>query len=188
MPSDSFHPSAPLSSNSSPRLGGVVPVFSFDSARGAALWVSLTFMAAAAGGLGSSDAPGFYASLTLPAWAPPASVFGPVWSVLYLLMALSAWMVWRHRHTVRGQTGLGLYALGLLPNALWSWLFFEWHMGLWALVDIALVWVLVGLAVRAFWRVRPLFGALLMPLWAWVSFAAALNASVWQANPALLGG
>jgi benzodiazapine receptor len=167
---------------------GVVPALSVDSARGAAIWVGLTLIAAAAGGLGSTAAHTFYAALTLPAWAPPAAVFGPAWSVLYVLMALSAWLVWRHRHTVNGATGLVLYGLALLPNALWSWLFFDWHLGLWALVDIALLWALVGFTVRAFWRVRPVFGAFLLPLWAWVSFAGVLNAAVWQANPALLGG
>ena len=91
MSAESLHPSTALSRASSGPSVGVVPVVSFDSARGAALWVSLTFMAAAAGGLGSTDAPSFYRSLALPDWAPPASVFGPVWSVLYLLMALSAW-------------------------------------------------------------------------------------------------
>jgi translocator protein len=195
MPSQTAQPSSPAKDGSARRpFGvGVVPVWSLDSALGALLWLLLTFAAAAAGGLGSTEAPSFYAALSLPAWAPPAAVFGPVWTLLYLLMALSAWLVWRHRYTVQGMagagaaTGLALYAAGLVPNALWSWLFFSWHQGFWALLDIALVWVLVGLTVRFFWRVRPLFGALLLPLWAWVSFAAVLNAAVWRANPALLG-
>ena len=165
----------------------VSPALSIDSARGGFLWFGLTFLTAALGGLASASAPQFYASLQLPSWAPPASVFGPVWGALYVLMAVAAWSVWRHRHTVRGSTGLMLYAVALVPNALWSWLFFDRHWGLWALIDIAVLWLLVALIVRAFWRVRPVFGLLMVPLWLWVSFAAVLNAAVWLANPALLG-
>lgn len=185
---DSFTSSGYASGTAIERHGAATPALSVDSARGALFWVGLTFLTAALGGLASARAAGFYGALQLPGWAPPAWVFGPVWSVLYALMALSAWLVWRHRHTVSGSSGLGLYALALLPNALWSWLFFAWQLGLWALIDIAVLWVLVGLTVRAFWRVRPVFGWLLVPLWAWVSFAGLLNAALWQANPALLSG
>jgi translocator protein len=166
---------------------GVSPVLSADSARGALLWFGLTFLTAALGGLASVRAAQFYATLRLPDWAPPGSVFGPVWGVLYLLMALAAWQVWRYRKTVRGASGLWWYGVALVPNALWSWLFFGWQQGLWALVDIAVLWLLVGLTVRAFWRVRPAWGGMLLPLWAWVSFAAVLNAVVWWHNPMLLG-
>ena len=169
------------------RYAQVAPVLSADSLRGALLWWGLTLAAAAVGGWASSNAPGFYASLQLPSWAPPASVFGPVWGVLYLLMGISAWMVWRYRHTVPATSGLWLYALALLPNALWSWLFFNQHMGGVALLDITLLWVLVAFTIRAFWRVRPAFGMLLLPLGAWVSFAGVLDAVVWRANLALLG-
>lgn len=177
----------PLSGLAIPYRKAVSPVLSADSARGALLWFGLTFLTSVLGGLASARAPQFYDALRLPQWAPPASVFGPVWSVLYVLMAMAAWLVWRHRHTVRDSSGLMLYAVALVPNALWSWLFFDWHLGLWAMVDIGVLWLLVALTVRAFWRVPPLFGALLMPLWAWVSFAGVLNAVVWWANPALLG-
>lgn len=166
---------------------GVSPALSSDSVRGALLWGGLTFLTAALGGLASARAAQFYDALQLPPWAPPASVFGPVWSVLYLLMGVAAWLVWRHRHIVRGSSGLALYGVALVPNALWSWLFFDWHRGLWALADIGVLWLLVALTIRAFWRVRPVFGMLMVPLWAWVSFAGALNAALWWTNPALLG-
>lgn len=155
---------------------------------GGLVLAGLTLLTAVCGALASVNAPVLYAALQRPEWAPQASVFGPAWSVLYLLMIVSAWLVWQRR----GQTSvgfvLGLYLLALVPNGLWSWLFFTWQQGLLALMDVAVLWVLVGLTVRAFWRVRPLAGALLLPLWGWVSFAAVLNAQVWRANPQLLGG
>ena len=178
---------APLSGPAIQRHTAVLPAWSADSARGAALWVGLTFLTAALGGMASARAAQFYGALRLPEWAPPASVFGPVWSALYVVMALAAWLVWRHRHTVRGSSGLLLYGVALVPNALWSWLFFDWHLGVWALIDIGVLWLLVGLTVRAFWRVRPAFGLLMVPLWLWVSFAGVLNAVLWQTNPSLLG-
>lgn len=163
------------------------PVTSADSLRGALLWFGLTLCAAALGGLASAQAPAVYGLLVKPDWAPPASVFGPVWSLLYVLMAVAAWQVWRYRRTLPDTTGLALYAVALVPNALWSWLFFNQRLGVWALVDLVVLWALLAFTVRAFWRVRPLFGALLLPLWAWVSFAGMLNAMVWLANPTLLG-
>ena len=99
---------------------GVPTVLSVDSVQGAFLWFGLTFLTAAVGGLASARATQFYDALQLPQWAPPASVFGPVWSVLYLLMAVAAWLVWRQRHTVRDSRGLALYGMALVPNALWS--------------------------------------------------------------------
>jgi tryptophan-rich sensory protein len=180
-------PLSPASGRVFQRHAAVVPALSVDSLRGALLWLGLTLLTAVLGGLASANAADFYGSLRLPAWAPPGWVFGPVWSLLYALMALAAWLVWRHRHTVRGASGLLLYSLALLPNALWSWLFFDWHLGLWALVDIGALWLLVGLTVRAFWRVQPTFGLMMLPLWLWVSFAGLLNAVLWRTNPALLG-
>jgi translocator protein len=164
------------------------PIASGDSLRGALLWLGLTLFTAALGGLASSQAPEVYASLVQPDWAPPPSVFGPVWSALYLMMAVAAWWVWRHRRCVPGTTvALVLYSVALVPNALWSWLFFNQRLGGWALLDLIVLWVLIAFTVRAFWRVSPLAGALLLPLWAWVSFAGVLNAVVWLANPTLLG-
>ena len=177
----------PAVEQEAPPVAAPSPIASGDSLRGALLWFALTLGTAALGGLASSQAPEVYASLVQPDWAPPASVFGPVWSLLYILMAVAAWQVWRYRRTVSGATGLALYAVALVPNALWSWLFFNQRMGAWALVDLVVLWALIAFTVRSFWRVRPLFGAMLLPLWAWVSFAGVLNAMVWLANPAMLG-
>ncbi len=152
--------------------------------RSLALWLLLVFVAAALGSLGSREAPEFYAQLALPAWAPPAGWFGPVWTVLYLLMAVAAWLVWRDPHPHRG--AIALFGLQLAANVLWSWLFFAWRTGEGALVDILVLDVLVAATMAAFWRVRPTAGVLLLPYLAWILFATALTVAAWRMNPALL--
>jgi tryptophan-rich sensory protein len=89
--------------------------------------LAVTYVAAAIGGLGSVDAPAFYAQLDRPSWAPPAWLFGPAWAVLFTLMAIAAWWVWRAVGWPRARPALGVFAAQLLANALWSWLFFAWR-------------------------------------------------------------
>lgn len=162
------------------------PTTTASQALGLLAWLAVTFVAAALGAVASADAPAFYAQLDRPAWAPPASVFGPVWSALYLLMGVAAWLVWRERGAGGARAALGIYLVQLAANALWSWLFFGWHLGALAFVDVLLLWALIAVTIVAFWRIRPLAGALLLPYLAWVSFAAALTWAVWQRNPGLL--
>lgn len=150
-------------------------------------WLLLSFAAAAIGALASVQAADFYRQLAQPSWAPPASVFGPVWSVLYVLMGVAAWLVWREGGWHRQRGVLVLFVLQLAVNALWSWLFFGWHRGALAFADIVLLWLLIVATAIGFWRVRPLAGALLLPYLGWVSFATALNFAVWQLNPQILG-
>lgn len=154
--------------------------------RGLLAWLALCYAAAAIGMLASREAGFFYAMLERPMWAPPGAVFGPVWTVLYALMAVAAWQVWRARGWQRAAGPLSLFVLQLAFNALWSWLFFGWHKGAWAFADIALLCVLLLGTMVAFWRVRRSAGLLLLPYLAWVSFACALNWWVWQRNPQLL--
>lgn len=149
-------------------------------------WLAITFAAAALGAWASSTAATFYASLELPTWAPPAGVFGPVWTLLYALMAVAAWRVWRERGWRGAQPALLLYLLQLAVNALWSWLFFGWKLGAVAFADILLLIALVCTTVVTFARVNRVAAILLLPYLAWISFACALNYAVWQANPALL--
>jgi benzodiazapine receptor len=151
-------------------------------------WLAICFVAAGIGAVASVQAGPFYLSLTRPAWAPPASVFGPVWSVLYALMAIAAWLVWREAGFRHARVALGLFLAQLALNALWSWLFFAWHLGAVAFVDILLLWILIVATLIGFWRIRPLAGALLVPYLLWVSFAAMLNFAVWQLNSVALGG
>lgn len=88
-------------------------------------WLLLTFAAAAAGAVASANAGAFYAKLTRPSWAPPAWLFGPVWSALYILMAVSAWLIWRKTSLAGARVSLALFVLQLVANALWTWLFFS---------------------------------------------------------------
>ena len=142
--------------------------------------------AAVIGGWASANAPGFYAELKQPSWAPPPSVFGPVWAVLYLLMAVAAWLVWREHREKNTRQALSVYLIQLALNALWTWVFFAWRQGGWALVEIVVLWLLILLTLIAFYRVRPIAGYLLLPYLAWVSFAAVLTAALWHLNSKVL--
>ncbi|HIE0524047.1 TPA: TspO/MBR family protein [Stenotrophomonas maltophilia] len=149
-------------------------------------WGVVTFAAAAVGAWASASAASFYATLALPAWAPPASVFGPVWSLLYAMMAIAAWLVWRERGWRNAQPALVLYLVQLAVNALWSWLFFGWKLGALAFVDILVLITLVCATIVAFARLHRGAAAMLLPYLAWISFASALNFAVWRANPGVL--
>ena len=147
-------------------------------------WILVAFAAAAVGALASANAPSFYAALSKPSWAPPASVFGPVWSMLYLLMGIAAWAVWRSAGPKR--MAMGLFAAQLAANALWSWLFFAWHEGGLATVEVVILLILIVATIVAFSR-RSRWGALLLvPYFLWVAFAAALTFAIWRRNPSLL--
>lgn len=154
---------------------------------GLAGWIIVSFIAAAVGGAASIQAGPFYAQLARPDWAPPAAIFGPVWTALYALMGVAAWLVWRVGGFRAAKSALTLFLVQLALNALWSWLFFGWHQGAIAFADILLLWALIVATIVSFWRARPLAGALLVPYLLWVSFACALNYSMWQLNPQVLG-
>ena len=149
-------------------------------------WLAISFAAAAVGGFASANAGGFYRELIRPGWAPPSWLFAPTWSLLYLLMGIAAWLVWREDGFRRAWAALSLFLIQLAANALWTWLFFVWHLGAFAFGEILILWVLILCTVVAFWRVRPIAGALLLPYLAWVTFASALTYSVWKRNPGLL--
>lgn len=154
---------------------------------GLVAWLVVSLAAGAIGSVASVGADDFYRQLARPAWAPPARLFGPVWTGLYVSMGVAAWLVWRERGVQGARTALLLFLLQLAPNALWSWLFFAWRQGALALADILVLWAGIVATLVAFWRIRPLAGALLLPYLAWLSFAAALNYTLWQLNPRLLG-
>ena len=122
--------------------------------------------------------PEWYAGLHKPAFNPPNGVFAPVWTALYVLMAVAAWRVWRKA----GLRPLGLYALQLALNGAWSFVFFGAHAVGIALVEIAFLFVLVLYTMHAFWRLDRIAGWLFVPYAAWVFFAGVLNAAIWRLN------
>lgn len=149
-------------------------------------WLLLTFAAAAVGAVASVNAGVFYSGLARPFWAPPGWLFGPVWSALYVLMGVSAWLVWRTRGFVGARRALVLFIAQLAANALWSWLFFTWHQGGLAFAEVLVLWFLIVATVVSFWRFSRLAAVLLLPYLAWVTFASALTFAVWRLNPQLL--
>ena len=153
---------------------------------GLAGWLLVTFAAAALGAFASRDAGAFYGTLARPEWAPPGWLFAPVWSALYLLMGIAAWLVWKARGFRGARAALVLFLVQLAANALWTWLFFAWRLGAAAFVEILVLWTLIVATIVTFWRVRPAAGALLLPYLGWVTFAAGLAWTVWRMNPGSL--
>lgn len=153
--------------------------------RGAPAWLALlaygaaTAAAAVIGGVAASSSVETYRQLDLPPFAPPSAVFGPVWSVLYVLIAVSGWLVWRR---VGLDASMVPYVLQLVLNALWTPLFFTagWY-GV-ALVEILALFAAVAWTIAAFRTRSGPAAVLLVPYLAWVGFATALNASIWWLN------
>jgi tryptophan-rich sensory protein len=152
---------------------------------GLAAWLAVSL---AAGLIGSRYLPGaWYASLAKPALTPPSAVFAPVWTTLYVLMGISAWLVWRRAGLRGAAAGLSLFLAQLVLNALWSYLFFGLHRPDVALVEILILWIVIVVVVLAFWRTVRLAGALLVPYLLWVGFASYLNFELWRLNPVTAG-
>ena len=143
-------------------------------------WMVLCFAASATAVLVSTQ--GWFAQLDKPAWNPPAWVFGPVWTLLYAMMAVAAWLVWRQGGWKANKRALGLFVLQWLLNALWTPLFFGLHRPGLAFAEIVALWLILAITVVGFWRVRKIAGMLLLPYLAWVTFAAALNFAIWWLN------
>lgn len=148
-------------------------------------WMSLIWsllISLGVGGLSSlltRNAGEVYETLLLPAWAPPAEVFPAVWTMLFILMAVSAWLIWRSDSPGR-RRALLVYGVQLAVNFVWPLLFFR---GRWLLVSflwLMLLWVLILVMLGAFWRVRPAASLLQLPYFVWVTFAAVLSFSVWS--------
>ena len=143
----------------------------------------LCFAVAAVGGLATTpNIPNWYASLAKPSWTPPDWIFGPVWSVLYLSMAVAAWLVWRQAGLAGAAVPMALFGIQLLLNTLWSWLFFGLHSPSAALVDIILLWTAIAATMVAFWRRSMVAGIIFLPYLVWVSFASVLNLAIWRLN------
>lgn len=148
--------------------------------RALAGWFLLSMAAAA---IGAAFSPGeWYRTLQKPPWTPPDSLFGPVWSILYGMMSVAAWLVWQQGGWRAQKRPLTLYVAQLALNAAWTPLFFGLRSPSAAFIDILLLWLAISATLRAFWRVSRPAALLLLPYWAWVGFAAALNAALWRLN------
>ena len=152
-------------------------------------WIALViavvvcFAAAGIGSLYTTPAiPVWYASLQKPAWTPPAWAFGPVWTLLYMMMAVAVWLVWRERGFAGARLALTLFGVQLVLNALWSVLFFGRRNPGAALVEMAFLWAAIFATMSAFWQIRQAAGWLFVPYLWWVTFAALLNYKIWRLN------
>ncbi|MGZ8995892.1 MAG: TspO/MBR family protein [Rhodospirillales bacterium] len=139
-------------------------------------------VAGAAGAITADSVATWYQTLNKPAFTPPDAVFAPVWTVLYAAMALAGWRVWRKVGFAGGRTALGLFAIQLLLNGAWSFLFFGAHLVGVALVEIVILWLVIAATTVAFWRIDRIAGLLFVPYLLWVGYATALNAGIWLAN------
>ncbi len=147
------------------------------------VWLGLCFGVAALGGRWTAtEIPTWYRTLARPTFAPPNWVFGPVWSVLYLLMALAAWRVSLAQAGPLRTAALALFVAQLALNLAWSWIFFGRHAIGAAVVEIVVLWVAIGATTLVFARVAPVAAWMMAPYWAWVTFAAVLNAAYWRLN------
>ena len=131
----------------------------------------------------SVSATNWYAALIKPDWVPPQSWFGPVWTALYVSMAIAAWMIWRERYHRARTRAMSAYAAQLLLNALFSPAFFGLKSIGAGLFDIVALWIAVAWTLREFTRVRAAAAVILAPYLLWVTFAAALILRIWRLNP-----
>lgn len=143
-------------------------------------WLALCFTAAS---LGALFMPGeWYSALKKPSWNPPAWIFEPVWTALYTMMAVAAWLVWKRGGFAAQRRPLALFLVQLALNAAWTPLFFGLHWPGVAFTEIVLLWLAIAATLAAFRPVSGVAAWLLVPYLAWVSFAAALNFALWRLN------
>jgi translocator protein len=144
-----------------------------------AVFVVLVFVAASSGAIFKPGA--WYASLAKPTWTPPNWAFPVVWTVLYTMIAVAGWFVWK----VSGfSAALVVWGIGLVVNALWSYFMFGRQDIAVAMADVALLWLLTAAFIYLAWDIDRRAAYLFMPYLLWVSIAAALNFEVWRLNPA----
>jgi benzodiazapine receptor len=153
----------------------------------AALVIALAapFVVAAIGGIATgSSVSTWYPTLNKPAWNPPAWIFGPVWTLLYLMMGIASWLVWQKRgqNEAPVRRALGWYGLQLGLNLGWSVIFFGLRQVGLALIEIVALWSALLITIVKFRRIRRDAAGLLLPYLLWTTFATALNAAIWWLN------
>jgi len=156
---------------------------------GAARWlmlsafIAVTLLASAVGSLFTSTSVGtWYRTLAKPTWTPPGWVFAPVWTALYVTMAVAAWLVWQRAGFSGARVALALFAVQLALNVAWPAFFFWLRSPSAGSLEIVALWIAILATLIAFWQQRPLAGALLLPYLAWVTFAALLTFRIWRMN------
>jgi benzodiazapine receptor len=148
-------------------------------------FIVLCEAAGGAGALAMAKAPSedaWYQSLVKPAWNPPAWMFAPVWTTLYALMGVAAYLVWRRWPSAGARRALALFGVQLAANVAWSWIFFRWHLLGLAALEIGALWILILAWLVASARVSRAAAWLIVPYLLWVSFAAVLTFWIWRAN------
>ena len=153
------------------------------SVLGLLVCLAVCFAVSGLGGLITAQSVGtWYQELAKPAFNPPDWIFAPVWTTLYLLMAIAAWQVWRRAGLRDGRSALIAFGVQLALNLGWSATFFGLRMPGSALIVVLVLLASIALTIRLFWKTDRLAGALLVPLLAWVGFATVLNAAIWRLN------
>ena len=148
-----------------------------------AVFVAVCLIVQLGGGLLTSmSVREWYPTITKPSWNPPGWIFGPVWTALYLAMAVAGWLIWRQRLLQNIGPAMALFGIQLFLTLLWSALFFAMRNPMLAFFEVVLLWVAILLTTIAFWRIRPAAGILFFPYLAWVGFAAMLNFWIWRMN------
>jgi len=147
------------------------------------IFLALCFGAAAIGGLFTAKSvTTWYTTINKPAWTPPNWIFGPVWSLLYLMMAISGWLVWKNGGWEQQSFILVLFIVQLVLNVGWSGLFFGLRVPGWAVLELVVLWGMILWYTLASIKVVPWAGILFIPYLLWVTFAGALNFAVWRLN------
>lgn len=124
----------------------------------------------------------WYPTLIKPSWTPPDRIFGPVWSCLYIMIAIAGWLIYRAEYSHKRTIALMLYCGQLALNFIWSFLFFSLRSPILGLIDIVLLCLFISLTIIKAWQVRPLASLLLIPYLVWVMYATSLNAGIWLLN------
>jgi len=147
------------------------------------LFVLLTFLIQVIGGFWTRESiTTWYPTLVKPSWNPPSFVFGPVWTVLYIMIAISGWLIYQAYDSHKRNVTLILYGIQLSLNFIWSFLFFSLRSPVLAMIDIILLCFALGLTIIKAWSVRPLAALLLIPYLMWVMYATTLNIAIWWLN------
>jgi len=134
------------------------------------------------GWLSADGISGWFQTLNKPSFNPPSWLFGPVWSILYIVMGISLFMIWQNPVSIHRRRAIRIFIVQLILNFFWSIIFFRWHLTGIAAVEILILWLTIILMIRAFIKISPVAGYMQIPYLIWVSFASLLSLSFWYLN------